>query len=106
MHQGVQAVREKGAVIESAATMVLGSPSACVLIEPTGGVKVVATMERMFHPTYCTVGHVFPQVSVTHSALAEAAAAIGDTLASIGFIGAHGLVPVAQSYINGKLEYL
>ena len=68
--------------------MVLGSPSACILVEPSGDVKVIATMERMFHPTYTIVGHVFPQVSVTHSALADAAAAIGETLASIGFIGA------------------
>ena len=80
-------MRQKGAIIEAAASMVMGSPSACVLVEPSGHVKVIATMERMFHPTYTTVGHVFPQVSVTHSALADAATAIGDSLASIGFIG-------------------
>ena len=84
----VQAVREKGAMVEAAAPMTLGAPSAALFIEPTGAVKVIATMERVFQPAYTTVGHVFPQVSVTHSALADAATAVGDSLVGLGFMGA------------------
>jgi hypothetical protein len=102
----LQAVREKGAVIEAAATTVLGSPSACVLVEPTGDVNVIATMERMFHPAYTTVGHVFPQVSVTHSALADAATAIGATLASIGFTGTGAHVNIPFPLVYGVLCFL
>lgn len=90
-----QAVRTRGAVIEVAAALVLGSPSATLLIDPSGKVKMVATMEQIFCPAYCAVGHSFPQTSMVHSALEDAATAVGQTLAASDVIGAALSAPLS-----------
>jgi hypothetical protein len=97
----VQAVRERGAVVEAAPPVTLGAPSAALFIEPTGTVKIVATMERVFQPAFVVVGHVFPQVSVTHTALSDAASAIGDSLAALGFLGAHFAAHSPRACMHG-----
>ena len=84
----LQAVRQRGAIVEAAAPVTLGSPSVNLLIEPTGAVKVLSTMEQIFCPAFRAVGHSFPQASVVHSALYDAASAIGKTLAQQAVIGA------------------
>jgi hypothetical protein len=83
----MQAVRLRGAVVEAAAEVTLGSPTASILIEPDGTVRIIATMEQIFSPAYCCVGHTFPQTSVVHLALADAAAAIGKHLFAVRCIG-------------------
>lgn len=85
----MQAVRQRGAVLEAASPLPLGSPSVALLIEPDSSVRVVATMEQIFSPKYRVVGHSFPQVSVVHSALVDAATAVGAKLAEVSFVGAH-----------------
>jgi hypothetical protein len=96
----VQAVRERGAVVEAAAEVVLGSPTASILVEPSGSVRVVATMEQIFSPAYCCVGHTFPQTSVVHSAIADAALAVGDRLSAVRFMGVP-LSPVCLCLVVG-----
>ena len=59
-----------------------------ILLEPTGCVRVVATMEQLLCPAFRTVGHTFPQCSVAAAPLADAAKAIGKQLADARFVGA------------------
>lgn len=84
----MQAVRERGAVVEAVPAQPLGAPSVCLLVQPGGSVSVVATFERIFCPAHVCVGHACPQISVTPAALADAAVAIGETLARNDFMGA------------------
>eukprot|EP00892_Ulva_mutabilis_P008799 jgi/Ulvmu1/6291/UM281_0004.1 len=83
----VQAVRERGAVVEAAPAQPLGAPSVSLLVQPDGAAATVATVERIFAPAYVCIGHAFPQASVTPAALADAAAAVGTQLAQAGFMG-------------------
>ena len=52
----LQAVRVRGAVIEAAASNLLGSPAVALLIRPDASVAVVATMEQIFGAKYQVVG--------------------------------------------------
>lgn len=83
----MQAVRERGAVVEAAPAQPLGAPSVSLLVQPSGTVSIVATFERIFCPAHVCVGHAFPQISVTPAALADAAVAVGETLARHAFMG-------------------
>lgn len=84
---GVQATRRRGALIEAVAEAAVGSPSVSILVEPDASVRVIATMEQIFSPAFCAVGHTFPQTSVVHSAIVDAAQAVGKQLAAVQFIG-------------------
>lgn len=84
----MQATRRRGAVIEAAAEAAIGSPSVSILVEPDASVRVIATMEQIFSPAFCAVGHTFPQTSVVHSAIVDAALAVGKQLAAVQYMGA------------------
>jgi hypothetical protein len=81
-------VRQRGAVVEAAAAAPLGAPSVALLVEPAGGVRIVATLEALHGAPYRVAGHSFPQACVVPSAVADAAMAIGKELAAASFIGA------------------
>lgn len=84
-------MQQQGAVVEAAASHVLGSPSVAILVEPSKRVRVLVTTEQIFTPAYRTVGHSFPQSSVAPAPLADAAKAIGKHLAESAFIGARAM---------------
>ena len=65
-------------MVEACPTVVTGSPSINLLVEPTGTVRVLSTHEQMFSPAYRFIGASFPQSSVPHSALAQVGAALGE----------------------------
>jgi len=87
---------DRGGVIEACPRMVTGSPSANVFIDPAGDCSVLSTQEQIFCPAYRYVGASFPQSSVPHSALCDAALAIGQACYRAGIIGHIGVDFVAH----------
>ena len=96
----MQAVRQRGAVIEAAASTSLGSPTVSLLIEPTGAVRVVATMDQLFGARYRSTGHAFPQCTVVHGAIVDAATAVSKQLVAAGYVGVQ---PVSSESSLGHL---
>jgi hypothetical protein len=78
-------------VIEASPALVTGSPSVNLLIEPTGYVTVLSTHEQIFCPAYRFIGASFPQSSVPHAALAQAAEVVGLACFRSGIIGHIGV---------------
>lgn len=80
-----------GGVIEASASLVVGSPYASLVILPNGEVRVMSSHELIFCPAYRCIGSAFPQSSVPHGALADAAAAVGAALYREGVLGHVGV---------------
>ena len=71
--------------------LVTGSPSANLLIKPNGAVAVLSTHEQIFAPNFCFIGAAFPQSSVPHEIVHDAALAIGQRCFEEGVIGHVGV---------------
>ncbi|KAK9811483.1 hypothetical protein WJX72_004683 [[Myrmecia] bisecta] len=99
----VQAFRQRGGIIEACAGAVTGSPTVNLFIEPTGAVRVVSTHEQIFCPAYRVVGSSFPQSSVPHAALADAATAAGLACFKAKIIG-HVAVDFVALRDGGRLR--
>ena len=65
-----------GGVIEACPPDVRGSPSANLLIEPTGAVTLISTQDQIFATPYRYCGTSFPQKTVPNAAIRGAALAI------------------------------
>eukprot|EP00899_Mesostigma_viride_P008752 jgi/Mesvir1/17879/Mv12955-RA.1 len=85
----------RGCIVEACPTMVTGSPSVNLLVEPNGGMRVLNTHEQIFCTAYRFVGASFPQSSVPHAALAAASLAIATACRRRGFWGYLGIDFVA-----------
>eukprot|EP00741_Cyanophora_paradoxa_P021428 tig00021352_g20686.t1 len=84
-----------GGVVEAAPPVVVGSPSANLLVEPDGTVSLLSTHQQLFLPggpgPFCFGGALFPQQSVPHAAVREAALAIGRECHGKGLVGYMGV---------------
>ncbi|GMH38300.1 hypothetical protein BSKO_06184 [Bryopsis sp. KO-2023] len=78
----VKQIRVRGAVLEAIPSSTTGCPSVNIFIEPVGSV---------FCPAHIPVGNSFPQCSVPHMALYDAAVAIGMVSRDLGIIGHLGI---------------
>lgn len=76
-----------GCVVEAAPSNINGCPSINLLIEPSGEVHVVSTMDRICPTPHTAVGAEFPQRSVPHAAISGAAQAICRALHRKGVCG-------------------
>lgn len=83
----ISALAVRGGVIEACPSRVVGSPQANLFVDPQGNVSVLSTHERIFSQPYRAVGSTFPQTSVPHRALLDAAAAVGGACYRAGAIG-------------------
>lgn len=84
-----------GGVVEGCPSRISGSPSVNLCIEPNGDVNILSTHDQIFSPPYCFVGASFPQSSVPHAALSDAAQAIGQAAYEEGIFGYVGVDFVA-----------
>jgi len=80
-----------GGVIEACPPDVRGSPSANLLIEPTGAVTLISTQDQIFATPYRYCGTSFPQKTVPNAAIRGAALAICTKLFEKGVIGYVGI---------------
>ncbi len=80
-----------GGVIEACPQDVRGSPSANLLIEPTGAVTLISTQDQIFATPYRYCGTSFPQKTVPNAAIRGAALAICTKLFEKGIIGYVGI---------------
>eukprot|EP00945_MAST-04E_sp_MAST-4E-sp1_P006243 g6243.t1 len=76
-----------GGVIEACPLDVRGSPSANLLIEPSGSITLISTQDQIFATPFRYCGSSFPQRSVPHVAIRGAALAICQKLFDKGIIG-------------------
>ncbi|GAX77423.1 hypothetical protein CEUSTIGMA_g4868.t1 [Chlamydomonas eustigma] len=83
----MSAVAARGGVIEACPDVVMGSPCVNLFVAPTGDTMLLSTHERVFVAPFRAVGSSFPQSSVPHAALAEAALSIGAACYRSGVIG-------------------
>eukprot|EP00884_Botryococcus_braunii_P003492 jgi/Botrbrau1/13143/Bobra.0187s0093.2 len=86
-HQFARAFAKVGGVIEASPSIVLGSPTVNIFVEPSGAVRVLACHEQIFCPAYRAVASAFPQCSAPAQALIESAAAVGGACAEAGVMG-------------------
>ena len=86
---------KQGGVVEGMPVWVTGSPSVNLLIKPNGAVAVLSTHEQIFAPNFCFIGAAFPQSSVPHEIVHDAALAIGQRCFEEGVIGHVGVDFVA-----------
>lgn len=86
-HSFIVAFAARGGVIEACPNVVVGSPQANLFIDPQGNVSVLSTHERIFAQPYRAVGSTFPQTSVPHRALLDAATAVGQACYRAGAVG-------------------
>ena len=66
-----------GGCVEASPKEVLASPAANLFIEPNGEVNLLSIQEQIVYPQYVALGVVFPQTSVPHEAIRDAAMAVG-----------------------------
>ncbi|KXZ47062.1 hypothetical protein GPECTOR_38g299 [Gonium pectorale] len=83
----MSALARRGGVLEGCPHMAVGSPCANMFIDPTGAVTVLSTHEKIFCYPYRAVGTTFPQSSVPHRALYDAALAVGRSAFEAGLLG-------------------
>lgn len=65
-----------GGCIEAVPSRVLASPTANLFIEPDGTIQLLSVVEQVFSPSLSVLGCSFPQVSVPHEAIRDAALSI------------------------------
>lgn len=83
----VSAIARRGGVLEACPHMAVGSPCANLFLDPSGNVTVLSTHEKIFCYPYRAVGTTFPQSSVPHRALYDAAMAVGRASYDAGLVG-------------------
>ncbi|GLC34485.1 hypothetical protein PLESTB_001256000 [Pleodorina starrii] len=83
----VGSLAARGGVLEGCPHMAVGSPCANLFIDPAGAVTVLSTHEKIFCYPYRAVGTTFPQSSVPHRALYDAALAVGRSAFAAGLLG-------------------
>ncbi|EFJ52332.1 hypothetical protein VOLCADRAFT_102998 [Volvox carteri f. nagariensis] len=83
----VTTLARRGGVLEGCPHMAVGSPCANLFIDPNGAVTVLSTHEKIFCYPYRAVGTTFPQSSVPHRALYDAALAVGRSAYTAGLLG-------------------
>ncbi|KAG2501161.1 hypothetical protein HYH03_000976 [Edaphochlamys debaryana] len=83
----ISALARRGGVLEGCPHMAVGSPCANLFIDPNGNVTILSTHEKIFCYPYRAVGTTFPQSSVPHRALYDAALAVGKSAYGAGLIG-------------------
>jgi len=88
------AFSRSGGVIEAAPLEIRSSPSVNLLVEPDGRVTVVSTQEQIMRG-FGFVGSSFPQTTVPHPALRDAALAIGRACFAKSIVGHIGVDFVA-----------
>eukprot|EP00756_Hemistasia_phaeocysticola_P027353 Hpha_TRINITY_DN16114_c4_g2::TRINITY_DN16114_c4_g2_i1::g.5597::m.5597 len=66
-----------GGVLEAVPSDVVSSPSANIFISPDGQVEVLSVQEQVLSPAYCSLGASYPQTTVPHAAVRDAALSIG-----------------------------
>jgi len=81
----------RGGVVEACPVCVVGSPQVNIFVDPLGHVALLSTHERIFTHPYRAVGNTFPQSSVPHRAILDAATSIGAACYRAGVIGHVGL---------------
>ncbi|KAG2448854.1 hypothetical protein HYH02_006205 [Chlamydomonas schloesseri] len=87
----VTSLARRGGVLEGCPHMAVGSPCVNLFIDPRGNVSVLSTHEKIFCYPYRAVGTTFPQSSVPHRALYDAALAVGRSAFEAGLVG-HAMV--------------
>eukprot|EP00198_Chlamydomonas_reinhardtii_P001024 XP_001690359.1 predicted protein [Chlamydomonas reinhardtii] len=87
----VTSLARRGGVLEGCPHMAVGSPCVNLFIDPCGHVSVLSTHEKIFCYPYRAVGTTFPQSSVPHRALYDAALAVGRSAFEAGLVG-HAMV--------------
>eukprot|EP00742_Colponemidia_sp_Colp-10_P007009 GILJ01007522.1.p1 GENE.GILJ01007522.1~~GILJ01007522.1.p1 ORF type:complete len:1129 (-),score=134.43 GILJ01007522.1:199-3585(-) len=76
-----------GGVIEAVPAHILGSPTASILVEPSGDIKLLSTADQLFSRPYVYAGAVIPQQSVSHKLICLKALSVGNILYDKGYIG-------------------
>ena len=85
-----------GGVIEAYPEWMTGSPSVNLFIDPVGKISVQSTHESIYSPEFLFVAASFPQSSVPHRPLEDAARAIAKACFDRGIIGHVGIDFVAS----------
>ncbi|GFR40108.1 hypothetical protein Agub_g662, partial [Astrephomene gubernaculifera] len=83
----ISTLARRGGVLEGCPHMAVGSPCVNLFIDPAGAVTVLSTHEKIFCYPYRAVGTTFPQSSVPHRALYDAALAVGRSAYDAGLLG-------------------
>eukprot|EP01062_Namystynia_karyoxenos_P008261 TRINITY_DN12903_c0_g1_i2.p1 TRINITY_DN12903_c0_g1~~TRINITY_DN12903_c0_g1_i2.p1 ORF type:complete len:950 (+),score=248.72 TRINITY_DN12903_c0_g1_i2:105-2954(+) len=73
----VQDFNTHGGVLEAVPPDCVSSPTAHIFISPDGVVELLSVQEQMLSPQYCCTGVRWPQTSVPHEAVRDAALSVG-----------------------------